>query len=320
MFDNLFTAGVDLGYGWNKGVYRKKSFKQPSVIGETRDDLFLENFKETDIVFDNSYYFGDMALRHSNIKYSSVKNNKADTWTTEVMLKTILGVLVGDKPINLVTGLPVKFHSTQKEEMVKLIEKVADSPRFSLEKGKLKKEIKLNIKDYKITLQPLGAAMNYLLDDNGKVAKMDIAKKRVLVVDIGYFTLNLLVLDGLEVGKESDTIRIGVNTAYKVLEQSLYNQFGKSPSRHEMDKHVISKTYEGYDIEILVNNAFNLLSQQIMVEIENLNMIFDHVLLSGGSVPFIENYLSINDKIVLNDSQMSVANGYRKMGVKQWGK
>lgn len=69
--------------------------------------------------------------------------------------------------------------------------------------------------------------MSYLLDKNGKLINKHIARKRILVIDLGFYTLNLLGLDKLDIMKESTSLLLGVEKAYKLLRRYLVNMLEK---------------------------------------------------------------------------------------------
>jgi F420-dependent methylenetetrahydromethanopterin dehydrogenase len=100
---NGSTVSIDIGFSWEKGlsrsvvkvlsdsekIYRREKYLQPSIVGEPVQ-VFNESIKEDDIKYmekDKEYFVGHMAARHSKIKYATKKADKADTWTTKVLLR-----------------------------------------------------------------------------------------------------------------------------------------------------------------------------------------------------------------------------------------
>ncbi|MNH66506.1 hypothetical protein D3C73_185370 [compost metagenome] len=307
---------IDLGYGLTKGRRGGQLYFQPSIVGEMRD-VFEQNIEPNDLIYDNKYFVGSLALRESDARYFSLKDNKAETWISEIILKTALGLMCRSKRTNLVTGLPVKFFFNQKSDMSNILDSISRDT-FTVQKGRLKKfEASCNIESYKILPQGYGVAMDYLLDDNGKVRNYNIAKKNILVVDLGFYTLNLLALNQMKIGRESDSYFLGVSTAYKLLQKSLHKQFNVSPAIYEMDSIVLSGQYQGYNIKPLVDKAFKTLATQIQTEIDSLNTKYDLYLIAGGAAKFIFPHLNIPNKIELG--QLAQINGYEKVGKRQWG-
>jgi hypothetical protein len=314
---------IDLGYGWTKGISNGKQFFEPSVVGDARP-LMDEQQRDGDMIYhdDNQTLFvGSLALRQSKIRYNSTGENKAETWTTAVILKTALASLSPTGPVNLITGLPVDYYMKQKVSMAQLIDGLNTAGPYQVEIFGHRQPVRANplIANYKIVPQPFGSAMDYLLDERGNVAKMDDAKKSILVIDVGYYTLDLLELDGMEIGKNSRSPHgLGVDTAYNLLHGYLVDMIGRAPERFEMDRYVLAGEYAGYDIRPLVKQAFQALAQQILLEIDSLSSYYDMYLLTGGCAPTIKEFINLPNLVMLEDSQFGNVRGYGKIGARLW--
>lgn len=313
MIDN---CEIDLGFSWTKGRNGKKSYLQPSIVGESKP-MFDMNIKFDDYTYNDELFVGKLALRHSDIKYFSMHNNKAEAKTSDVILKTAIGAISRSNPINLLTGLPLNFYFKQKNEFEEKIIKLNDVGTYNIRKGKNNiNEIKLSINNCKVVPQGYGIAMDYILKQDGSIEKHRIAKSKILVVDLGFYTLGLLGLDKMEIMKESVGLLLGVENAYKLLQSYLHASIGKSPAKYELDQHVLSGMYDGVNIRLLINKAFKALAQQIQNEIESLNINFDYYLIGGGAAKFIYEYLDLPNKILFD--QLSQLRGYGKIGARIW--
>lgn len=314
---------IDLGYGWTKGIGNNKRFFEPSVVGDARQ-LMEQQTKDGDLIYrgdGHSYFVGNLALRQSKIRYNSTGENKAETWTTAVILKTALAKLSPTGPINTITGLPVDYYMKQKSSMVQLIDGLNSTGPYTVEIIGQRQQVRVNplIAHYKIVPQPFGSAMDYLLDDHGNVARMVEAKRSMLVIDVGYYTLDILELDGMEIGKNSRSPHgLGVDTAYNLLHEFLIEQIGRAPERFEMDRYVLAGEYAGYDIRPFVTQAFQALSQQILLEIDSLSSYYDMYLLTGGCAPLIKDFINLPNLITIKDSQFANVRGYEKIGARLW--
>lgn len=315
---NVEPCVFDLGFSYSKGKKGKSLYIQPSISGETQP-LFEQNIKPNDFFFNDELFIGNLALRHSEIKYFTLKDNKSEAMTSEVLLKTGLGYLNKSDPFNLVTGLPISFYFKQLSDMEGILNAIGSSDRFSIKKGRGKySDIKLNINKYKILPQGYGIAMDYLLNPQGKIHRKDIARKRILVVDLGFYTLNLLGLDKMEIMKESTSVFLGVEKAYKLLRKYLLDTVGKAPAIYELDPFVISGTYEGVNIRPLIRKAFRALAIQIQNEIDGLNLSFDHYLIGGGAAFQVFDDICLPNKILFD--QLAQIRGNEKVGVRLWGR
>lgn len=309
---------IDLGYGWIKAKVNGVYFRQPSVVGEKRIVLD-DSIRPNDLIYDDRYFVGDLATRHSDIKYISTKDEKFEVWTTKVMLQSTIGFLEPQSNLYVVTGLPLDFYASQKEGFDNLLYSL-NGECYKLKIGLTKPiQCRPNIQRVKIVPQHLGAAMDYLLDDNGALVNTDLAKKTILVIDPGYYTLGLLALDSMEVTKLSSSYAgLGVDCAYRVLQTYLKENIGKSPDIQDLDKYVLTREYNGYDIGPLIDSAFKALVSQIMIQIENLNNKFHKYILCGGCANYIAKYLTIEDLVVMPEPQFANIRGYDKIGARLW--
>ncbi|MNX82804.1 hypothetical protein D3C86_1145460 [compost metagenome] len=202
--------------------------------------------------------------------------------------------------------------------MSNVLDSLRNQNSYTIRKGRTKQfKTSCEIESYKVLPQGYGVAMDYLLDDEGKIRNYNHAKKNILVIDLGFYTLNLLSLNQMKIGKESDSYLLGVSTAYKLLQKSLHNKFGRSPAIYEMDNVVLSGQYQGYDIRSLINKCFHTLAIQIQTEIDSLNNNYDLYIIAGGAAKFIFPHIKVPNKIELG--QFAQMNGYEKVGKRQWG-
>ncbi|MFI2856961.1 hypothetical protein ACH6EH_07445 [Paenibacillus sp. JSM ZJ436] len=309
---------IDLGFSYTKAKKGNLVYIQPSISGDSQP-MFEQNIKPNDFFYNDELFIGNLALRHSEIKYFTLKDNKSEAMTSEVLLKTGLGYLNKSMPFNMVTGLPISFYFKQLSDMENMLESISQSEKYAIKKGKGQyTDIQLNINKYKVVPQGYGIAMDYILDENGKIGRREIARKRVLVVDLGFYTLNLLGLDKLEIMKESNSVFLGVEKAYKLLRKYLLDKVGTAPAIYELDPYVSSGFYEGYDIKPLISKAFKSLAIQVQNEIDGLNIKFDYYLIGGGAAFQIFDSLDLPNKILFD--QISQIRGYEKVGVRLWGR
>lgn len=314
------VLAADMGYGWVKALLGEMVWRTPSVVGEPRQ-LLEDQTKPGDLIFNNQYFVGDLAIRQSEIRYAGTPENKAEHWTTKVLLQTALAALAPAEPVNMVTGLPLDYYLTQKNSWDALVQQINDQGPYLLGiVGGAGITAKPTIKNYKVVPQGFGAAMDYLLDDNGQLVNPKAAKERILVIDLGYYTLGMLVLDGMEISKESCSPALGTDTAYKVLQGYLKQYVGHTPQRYELDRYVREGEYGGYDIKPLVTEAFKALAMQVQMEYENLRGNFQHVLCVGGNIERVMDHVNIPNAVTLINPQLAQARGYGKIGARTWGK
>lgn len=309
----------DNGFGQQKAIGLTE-WCQPSVLGEAAE-LFDNSIRPDDVQIwvDGKHYFvGNLALRHSLIPYFCTGDDKASSWMTRIFIRAAIGATApGDQDINMVTGLPISYYHRQKSEFSALLDELKTPHSFDIQIGEVKTRCCPWLRHYKIVPQPFGAAMNYLLDSDGRITDQQAAQGKILVVDIGYYTLDLLVLDRMEIGKQSHSPEhLGIDTAYQIITAQLRQQIGRAPGRQELDGYVRAGMYEGVNIVPIRQQAFRALASQIQAEIDSLNARFDRYIVTGGWASEIAPMLSIPNPVVMDG--MGNVRGYRKIGVRLW--
>ena len=316
------VGAADIGYGWTKVKAGSKDWSQPSVLGEARQ-LHDESIRDTDVRYSGgrgSYFVGDLALRHSQVRYAGTEDNKAETWTTKVLLETALGITAPQANIYLVTGLPVDYYFKQRGSFEKLLAEFNEGKPYEVTVGRGRIAARPWVLKNKIIPQPLGAAMNYLLDGHGNMAHPDDARKKILVIDVGYYTLDLLELDAMEIGPRSSSPEgLGADTAYKLIQEYLKDRLGKAPNRYDLDPCVRAGTYESYDITPLIKKAFEALGTQISMEVSSLNTSYNKYVITGGWASLVAGYLDIPKERAVVYDQLGNVQGYSKIGARAWG-
>ena len=230
---------IDLGFGYGKSKFRGKEYREPSILGEPRT-IYVDSIKENDLqygkvyidektkqpYFEPMYFVGDLAVRHSNIRYYSTGDNKFNNWTTGIQLETIIGQLAKDTNLFVVTGLPLDAYFEQLPYMQRFLDLYKEGKPYALKIGHtIVDGLFTKIEKYFIIPQPIGACMNYLLDETGKFNDRKEASQTILVGDLGFHTFDLLVYSGGEVHRLSKGYNeISIASAYTLIYEWLKKQ------------------------------------------------------------------------------------------------
>lgn len=323
---------IDLGFGYTKGKRGQKEFRQPSVVGVPRrvheqdikdDDYVLGHFApvgdEKKPIFVPKHFVGNLAVRKSNVRHYSIGDDKAGTWTSEVLLSTALAELTKDKEdIFVVTGLPLDFYFKQRASMEAFLNNFNKVDSFFYKKGvgnpfQSKPVIVKSI----VTLQPMGAAMKYLLDERGQIRDKKEAAGINIVGDIGFHTFDILVLDGMEIHRYSHSDKeISIANAYTVIQDWLRDEIGSAPDIYELDYHILKGHYQGIELTDKFEEAMQTLAYQAKLALDSLNLNYNKFISTGGWASVITPMMELKEETTVTYDQDGNIDGYGAIGVR----
>lgn len=304
---------VDLGFGNVKVKNGLNEYLFQSVVGNARRLIDSTVSSQTSLqhIVDlkRNLFIGDLALRQSATKIFSLKENKAGHESTLPLLETSLGIAAHSNQVNIVTGLPVTFYFEQKDALQKVLCRDHD---VNIQFGKEWIERPISVLETKVIPQPLGAALDFLLDDRGNIKEgvKEYASGRIGVLDIGFYTNDLLVIDGLEVVQDySRSLRSGMSVAYKAM-----NDAGIDLPIYELEKVVRLGGYEEASYK-----AFHALAKQVSGEVETYWPQLDLIIVTGGGGKQLYTFLELPGVTKLaSNPPMSNVRGYYKLGKRTW--
>lgn len=293
--------GVDLGYGYTKATDGERSVTLPSVAGH-KVPLHegVENGHTAEVtVKGQDYYVGEAALQ-SPVQYQPLRDDKTDEDTTEVMLHAaLLGLAQGHERVSLVTGLPVDHYWQQRDDVLSLM---GDSHRVRSNGHALN----IRVERKKVVPQPLGALLDEVLDAEGRIVS-ELAEQTVTVVDIGYYTLDILTVRGLAIQRNlSWSVNVGMATAYREIARSL----GGIPI-HEVDRRIRTGAVKGHR-EILEAVAKKV-EEQAQQACPGVFLIA-----GGGGRTLYPMLFNQEKRMLANNPQMANVRGFLKLGRRLW--
>lgn len=300
------VVGIDLGFGWTKAVYNGHFFLCPSVVGEAVKLFESPSGTENNIQLwfnDQHYFIGELAIRQATMKYFSMAANRARSDVSTILAATALAALQTSST-NIVTGLPVDYFFQYKDDLHKQLQQLPKRVRIQIANKSY--HCLLDVQQIKIVPQPLGSALSLILDTHGNTVDHRLAAKNLLVVDVGFHTLDILALSGLEIMRPfSFTRSLGMAVAYKGISQDL----GGLPL-YEVDRLFLNNQLQGHKA------ALQALARQITEEIVGLNHQFDYYLITGGGGQKLYDWLLPgHNRILVPNAQTANVVGYQKLGV-----
>jgi plasmid segregation protein ParM len=311
-------GSVDLGFGQTKIKRGENQWQLPSVTGPSRKLLDIDLMTKDPLqhIHDlkRDLFVGDLALRQSATKNFSLKEEKMEQEGTRSILEAALALMVGGSSrssINLVSGLPVTFYFEQKKKMEDLLQ---GSHRVQIQAAERTISKTVTVERVKILPQPLGSALDFILDHRGKIQEemKQFARGSIGVLDIGFFTTDLLVLSGMEILQDySRSLRSGMSVAYKAM-----NDAGIDLPIYELDGMIRAGYFFG-----AAEKAKKALADQIIGEVETYWRELDVILVTGGGGAALYSYLSNRlpaKKMIQCQGSWSNVDGYEKAGRREW--
>lgn len=314
--------GIDIGYGWTKVVWGNgqglKSEKFPSAVGifEEGLNLKIEGLKtsEREIVQvdGNSFLIGVSALKHSARLLNSREKDWIDSTAYNCLLRhglRLAGVVRG-MHLKIVTGLPVSFYRAGKNKLANTIKKVAVEIGCEAE--------------VKIIPQPLGSFFNLLFDDIGIIQDERLAEGKTGVLDIGFYTTDLITVNELEViEKQIDSFENGVSSGMELISKDIEALFGIRPDLHKIEEAIKNGSIKVFgklkDISEISEKRFSELASEISAQSRTLwkaGADIDSIILTGGGSNLIGKHLikTFSHARLTSNPQTANALGFYKLG------
>lgn len=336
-------VGLDIGYGHTKWVTNKNGEVKrglfPSVAPITRRERSVEGGGMNTLrtvtvrVGDNNYVVGRDAYHEADSNFA--RPRLADFSATESYHALMLGglSLCGERDIDqLVVGLPLTtmaaYHATLQQRY---------QGEHVIGASYANRKVEVNVRNVTVTSQPAGAMIQAVS------LNPDLRKTTNLVIDLGYFTMDFLMCDGLRpFYARSGAVEGGMSAYYEDLsslvgdkladigianigkvdhfrlEEALSNAEEQNPVYKLRDG---SKTIDITDCIDRSRSKLNQYLDQMVTTLgtSSLGLISTVVLAGGGAqlmLPTVRQRLGErHDYVTVSNSQFAIANGYAHLGV-----
>lgn len=332
----MFKIGLDLGYGYVKGVNevgRTVSF--PSLVGEAYDrplsGLFGNHAVEAAgnlhlVVSDSEgkreFFAGDLARREGKNVSFAFDEDKMTHPNTKALLAAA-GMLLfpqNTSPVHLVTGLPLEQYIHKRDEFRQMLGRLNFS--VSHKDGGGVKQISFT----KTTVFPqaAGAVYHTIWDDRQRY----LTKGSYLgLVDIGFKTTDFIVFlveDRLVLREDlSGTIPVGMSQMQTAADKLFTNRTGTKLDLAEQIRLVEngSLVYKGHvvdlnrDLEAVKQELGRAIKDRLKTVWGNKINFFHTVFLAGGGAVSLEQVLSNfhPTTVLVKDPRFANARGFLKV-------
>lgn len=347
-FNTLTTktrlAGIDLGYGQIKirveDIIKKflsASGTPVSNFGRSvalvTEQEILNNLSIT--LNGQTYYTGRNAIVNTRNGRLTLRQGKADDIHNKVKFLTALALYTDmyqeDASFDIVTGLPVLEFKHEAEALEKMMTNNDNVFHFEMNYGNVTVPKRIKIDTVKVISQGEGAFYDFVLDEKGNIipSRAEIVAGKVMVVDIGYRTTDIVTMDnGSYIEILSDQFNKGVNSIHQEILRLIMEEFGIKKELRDMDEIVRDKAFmhntKIYDVEHIIHKAAKPFAEDI---IENLHTIsndqlgaVNHIIFTGGGSEivylFVQRLLKdIVQSSLMENAEFCNANGYYKYGL-----
>lgn len=248
---DLRVVSVDIGYGFTKATDGNKTVIFPSVGGDVVqadfDNELIKAGRGQVLTVDQArWFYGWHAQKHSRNPLALFARERTEQVDLMLVLfraaMAELGVanasssnsssLTNSNRIALCTGLPVDWYDDKQElERLLLGEHV-----FTVGSGPSAQQKSVYVRQVFVVPQPFGSFFDQVLDAEGALINAEFARSKVGVLDIGTYTTDYALSDGLEyVAKSSGSKTVAMSTVWRAVRDGIKAQWGIEYDLHQID-------------------------------------------------------------------------------------
>lgn len=250
-------VAVDIGFGFVKVMSEEgKKEKFPSVIAKRasnslRDiiggsvDDYAINYWEMGINGkdnERSLFVGDAGITNGGTRKWEDKD-QFNVEELKIFIATAVGLVnPNNEEVDLCVGLPMSYYLQKREELINVLNSVNASISYV---GKNKDVRKIKFKSIFCFPQGAGAYYSAVCTKDGEIKDYNLATTSVGVIDVGYRTVDFLVMgkgrkgitlvDGLSGSLEED----GMNKAFQIIERTVSEKIGREIGLIEIEKAIL---------------------------------------------------------------------------------
>jgi plasmid segregation protein ParM len=319
--------GLDIGYGFTKATNGAKTAIFPSVAGDVAQSDFgndvIKAGKDQVITLDGQeWFYGEQAQKHSRNSFALFARERTDQQDLMGVLFCAAMVELGMRGrLSLCTGLPVDWFADRKE-LEKLL---LGEHTFEVDGDSWT----VRVCRVAVVPQPFGSFFDQVLDGDGKLINAPFVRGKVGILDVGTFTCDLALSDGLEyVAKSSGSKTVAMSTVWRQVRDGIRERHGLEYDLHQID-HILRNgqtvTVQGQDQDIgdLVQPAVDALAQQVLAFARDLwgrARDFKRILLTGGGAYYIAETIKqvYPHALVLSEPHTGNSRGFLKYAIRKF--
>lgn len=341
-------VGVDVGFGFIKAMNSKgDSVEFPSVykvktgmsslqsaIGGINGDFSL-TYAEIDShgnrKNEQSLYVGELALANNAKRTWADKNAKMDADLVKKYVSVAVAHLAKDATeADVCVGLPMSYYTdTKKQELVNILKGAKIAIQFEREKEQV-----ITLRNVFTFPQGGGAYYSSFLTIDGKLKDKEIAKSSVAVIDVGYRTVDFLVMGRTRKGTVmlddcyGSLEESGMNNVFNNIQVALQDQLREEVPLSIIEQAILwdnnKLSYRGKKIDL--SGALNKYSEELARDITNelkrrwkqVEATVDYVIIAGGGGEALFPYLkdAFHGTMLADNSSFANVKGYLAVAAK----
>ena len=334
--------GIDIGFGFTKATDGKQDLVFKSVLGESTDIQFREEMIAADEDGDahlqievdgKSYFVGELAERQSNVRFFTLDQAQFIGKFAKVLALAAAAKMVkGFVPLNLVTGLPIGYYNTHKDELAKLL--VGEHKVVLTDADGKRDEKSIKIDKVRVIPQPFGSLFNLMLNDLGEMGDKRLVRDKIGIIDVGFRTSDYTISDKMRYSERgSRTTDSGIARAFNVIASKLRENSGVNVELYRLyeaiDRGNIKIRGKVYELKTLTDQVFGQLATSIANEVDRLwvdDWDIDAMVITGGGGAVLAKHLKplIKGEFMTTDPDVDMrlynVYGYRKFGQHLWAR
>ena len=337
------VLGIDIGFGFTKATNGKDTLIFKSLLGDAADIQFWADFGGGDptdhihvTIDEESYFIGDLAEQQSSVLHFTLDQERLLADYVKVLTLTAVGMLLPDEasdnvPVKLVSGLPIGFFKENHQRFRDLLVGQHTIAYHSPDGRQTNKNI--TVDDVRMLPQPMGSILNLVMDESGNIAKTDLAKQKIGVVDIGFRTTDFAIMDRLRyLNRGSKTIDTGISKGFSVIANKLREKSSVNVELYRLyraaETGTITMRGHGFSFPKIRDQVYSQLATSIADEIDRQwanDWDIETIFLSGGGSRELAGYLEplITGNVIAvdpgQDPRLNNVKGYLKYGRHIWG-
>ena len=331
--------GVDIGFGFAKGFDGQQPIILPSILshhgrpeevagpeqGMPAVGLHME-------IDGEAFYVG----RRADCDWHSAQlPRQPDRLFSDYGKHLVLAVLAAytemENPMHVVLGLPVSYYQRLKASCEARLIGYHKLVWVERDGSRIPKNI--HIRKLHLVPHPMGTYSGLIMDANGRLQSDKFQKRKIVLVDIGYRSTNVIAMDRMRFSNRySGTIDLGISRGFERIARKLRDETGRGLTFDQLYQavrmgHVRIKD-QTYNIERVRREAFSLLAEQLADNIGHLLASawdLDSLLLTGGGARELADYIGpllpgeVSQIENEEDARLNNAQGQLRLARALWG-